>query len=127
VLALVCSGIQAAGRAVGLLPTATPRPTATITATPGPTRTPAPTETPAPSPTPRPTGTPPPTPTPDPTRAAIAAERAAPCAVGQIKGNVESGLYHVPAGRDYARTRANVKCFDSVADAAGAGFRAAER
>lgn len=50
-----------------------------------------------------------------------------PCAQGQIKGNLNSMIYHVPTGRDYAKTYENVQCFNSVAEAQAAGFRAAKR
>lgn len=50
-----------------------------------------------------------------------------PCAVNQIKGNVNSGIYHVPGGASYAKTTANVQCFDTEAEAVSAGFRRASR
>ncbi len=50
-----------------------------------------------------------------------------PCQPGQIKANRNSGIYHVPGGAFYARTYANVACFDGEADAAAAGFRRARR
>jgi micrococcal nuclease len=50
-----------------------------------------------------------------------------PCAVNQIKGNVNSGIYHVPGGASYAKTTANVKCFDTEAEAIVAGFTRAKR
>lgn len=46
-----------------------------------------------------------------------------PCAPGQIKGNRNSGIYHVPSGDFYARTYANVICFDTEGQAQAAGFR----
>ncbi|MFZ9858977.1 MAG: thermonuclease family protein [Roseiflexaceae bacterium] len=50
-----------------------------------------------------------------------------PCASNQIKGNVNSGIYHVPGGASYAKTTANVQCFDTEAEAVSAGFRRASR
>lgn len=50
-----------------------------------------------------------------------------PCKEGQIKGNINSDIYHVPTGRDYAKTWRNVACFDSEQDAQDHGFRAAKR
>ena len=62
-----------------------------------------------------------------PTRAPrpITASDAAPCALGQIKGNRNSRIYHVPGGGSYAQTRANVECFDSEEQAQAAGYRRA--
>ena len=45
-----------------------------------------------------------------------------PCEPGQTKGNRNSGIYHPPGGSYYARTYANVQCFDTEAEAAAAGF-----
>ena len=133
-LSFIFTAITNTGRAVGLLPTVTPRPP---TATPGPTRTPEPTATPVPTRTPRPTATPRPTIDPAPAQTAQAERRqviatgvavgAAPCQPGQIKGNISSGIYHAPGQRDYEKTQDNVRCFDSGDDARAAGFRAAER
>ncbi len=50
---------------------------------------------------------------------------ARPCRPGQIKGNRNSRIYHPPTDQHYARTYANVQCFDTEADAAAAGFRRA--
>jgi len=50
-----------------------------------------------------------------------------PCALNQIKGNKNSMIYHVPGGSSYAKTTANVQCFDSEAAAVAAGFRRAKR
>jgi hypothetical protein len=50
-----------------------------------------------------------------------------PCQVDQIKGNRNSMIYHTPEQRDYARTRENVECFNSEAEALAAGYRKAER
>ena len=62
-----------------------------------------------------------------PTRAPrpITASDAAPCALGQIKGNRNSRIYHVPAGGSYTQTRANVECFASEEQAQAAGYRRA--
>lgn len=49
-----------------------------------------------------------------------------PCAVGQVKGNRDSKIYHVPGGTSYARTQENVRCFATEADARAAGYRAAK-
>ena len=46
---------------------------------------------------------------------------AAPCKTGQIKGS-QNGIYHLPGGRDYKRTKKNVTCFDTIDDAKAAGF-----
>ena len=46
---------------------------------------------------------------------------AAPCKTGQIKGS-QNGIYHIPGGRDYKRTKKDVTCFDSIAAAKAAGF-----
>jgi len=62
-----------------------------------------------------------------PTPATSAAAGHEPCAPGQIKGNRNSGVYHAPGQRDYARTTANVECFDSEAEAQAAGYRKASR
>ena len=59
--------------------------------------------------------------------ALTAADEAAPCQVNQIKGNRNSMIYHVPGGASYAKTKANVECFDSEAAAASAGYRKAKR
>lgn len=50
-----------------------------------------------------------------------------PCAQGQIKGNLNSMIYHVPGGASYAKTAANVQCFDTEAQAQAAGFTRAKR
>lgn len=52
---------------------------------------------------------------------------AAPCEPGQIKGNRNSKIYHSPGQRDYAKTQANVACFDTAGEAQAAGYRAAKR
>lgn len=53
------------------------------------------------------------------------ASDSAPCTIGQIKGNRNSRIYHVPGGGSYAQTRANVACFDTEADAQADGYRRA--
>lgn len=50
-----------------------------------------------------------------------------PCRIGQIKGNRNSMIYHVPGGAYYARTYANVQCFDTERQAINAGYRASMR
>ncbi len=69
---------------------------------------------------------PPPPPPPAPPARTISAE-SAPCFVGQVKGNRNSMIYHAPGQRDYARTTANVECFDTEAQAQAAGYRRAQR
>ncbi len=59
--------------------------------------------------------------------ALTAADEAAPCQVNQIKGNRNSMIYHVPGGASYAKTKANVECFDSEAAAEAANYRKAKR
>lgn len=131
------------------LPTSTPLPTATFTpaptSTPNPTRTARPTSTTAPTTTPRPSETVVPTNTVAPVQAveptsAPPANQAAnpvfsgdtvdppywPCKEGQIKGNRNSGIYHTPQGRSYAKTYKSVQCFDTAAQAEAAGYRAAK-
>src|SRR5581483_10490061 len=76
-----------------------------------------------PTSTPVPTRQPPPTATPTRTPRPLTAEDAAPCQVGQIKGNRSSHIYHVPRGASYARTKARVDCFDSEDEAQAAGYR----
>ena len=49
-----------------------------------------------------------------------------PCQQGQIKGNNNSGKYHVPGGRYYAKTFKNVTCFNTEQAAQQAGFVAAK-
>ena len=51
----------------------------------------------------------------------------APCLIGQVKGNANSGIYHVPGGAYYARTYANVECFDTEQQARNAGYRPSKR
>jgi micrococcal nuclease len=74
------------------------------------------------------------TPEPDPTATAarpttaprvLTANDAAPCAVGQIRGNRNSKIYHVPGGASYTQTRANVQCFNTEAEAQASGYRRA--
>jgi hypothetical protein len=133
-------------QAVALVqPTAAPTATAVPTALPTTEPTSVlPTDTPLPSPTPEPsTATPEPTNTPIPATKPPAQVVAAPapqapiptavdvgaypCQPGQIKGNRNSGIYHAPGQRDYAKTQANVECFDTEAAAQAAGYRRAKR
>jgi len=132
---------------------APPTPTPTVapaTETPEPTETPAPTT--APTDTPEPTDTPtevptqlPPTEPPAPTVAEPtqppppsgnigglddippADQPWLPCAQGQVKANLNSGVYHRPNQQHYRRTYANVQCFNTAEEAQAAGFRPAER
>ncbi len=46
-----------------------------------------------------------------------------PCIEGQIKGNLNSKIYHVPGQQYYAVTKNNVQCFDTEEQAIAAGFR----
>lgn len=63
-----------------------------------------------------------------PTTGQIATEHALPCAVGQIKANPRTMIYHMPDGAYYAITKnSDVQCFDSVADVENAGFRPSKR
>lgn len=55
----------------------------------------------------------------------LTASDAAPCAIGQIKGNRNSRIYHVPGGGSYAQTKANLECFDTEAQAQTGGYRRA--
>ena len=112
---------------VQLQPTVTPPPTATPLATPTPTPEPTDEPTATPEPTDEPTPVPAPTQRVFPTRTPrpILASDAAPCALGQIKGNRSSKIYHVPGGGSYAQTKANVQCFDTEAQAQAAGYRRA--
>lgn len=50
-----------------------------------------------------------------------------PCQQGQVKGNLNSMIYHWPGARDYSKTFSNVQCFDTDAEAEAAGFRRAQR
>lgn len=76
-------------------------------------------------PAPPPPAPPAPAPTAAPQRPVTA--DSAPCREGQIKGNRNSMIYHAPGQRDYARTTANVACFDTEAQAVAAGYRRAQR
>jgi hypothetical protein len=126
-------------------PTATLVPTATMTPTPEPTSTPEATATAEPAET----GTPIPstatrgviplitktvavraTPVPVteiPATSSNPEADALPCKVGQIKGNKNTMIYHVPSGAWYAQTRKNVVCFDTEAAAQAAGYRKSRR
>lgn len=142
------------GQRIGIVPTWTPRPP---TSTPGPTNTaaptntaeptlaPAPSRTPVPTATPRPTRAPAPTNTPRPPGTGFRGGTDAnpvyfgegrsrevdppwwPCAENQVKGNIDSGLYHTPTGSFYAKTFEGVRCFDTAQDAADAGFTESQR
>lgn len=95
--------------------------------------------TPVPTEMPQPTDTPPivaPTEAAAVTAAPVVMQDAAapapgsesyPCKTGQVKANRNTKIYHVPGGLSYARTQANVQCFDTSAAAEAAGFRAAKR
>ena len=115
------------------------------TATSAPTSMPAavaPTTAPTAPPAPEPTATPVPPP-PEPPQAPAAAPSEPrytgegqdqsvdppywPCQPGQIKGNINSGKYHVPDGRYYAKTFKNVQCFNSEAEAQAAGYVRAKK
>ena len=63
----------------------------------------------------------------EPLAAATDPTAAAPCAVGQVKGNRRSHIAHAPGQLFYAKTRASVTCFDTVAAAVRAGFRPARQ
>lgn len=43
-----------------------------------------------------------------------------------IKGNSQSGIYHVPGGQYYSKTMPE-KCFSSESDAVEAGYRKSKR
>lgn len=62
-----------------------------------------------------------------PTRAprVLTAADAAPCQLGQIKGNRNTKIYHVPGGGSYSQTKANVQCFTTESEAQAAGYRRA--
>jgi len=110
-----------------LQPTVTPDPTLMPTSEPTAEPTEEPPATPEPEPTIEPTAAAPPTPRIFPTRTPrpITASDAAPCVLGQIKGNKSSKIYHVPGGGSYSQTKANVECFDNETQAQAAGFRRA--
>lgn len=57
----------------------------------------------------------------------VVASGSYPCADGQIKGNRNSGIYHVPSGNSYANTTDNVACFNNEDEAVNAGFRKAKK
>jgi outer membrane biosynthesis protein TonB len=86
-----------------------------------------PTDEPTPTPEPAPTAVPEPTQRVFPTRTPrpILASDAAPCALGEVKGNKNSKIYHVPGGGSYSQTKANVECFATEAAALSAGYRRA--
>lgn len=69
-----------------------------------------------------------PTSTTMPTATMTASERAYPCMIGQIKGNPDSMIYHVPSGQSYAQTRnRRIVCFGNESAAKLAGYRKASR
>lgn len=60
--------------------------------------------------------------------ATVVESAAFPCRDGQIKGNANTMIYHVPDGAYYATTRNTaVVCFDTITAAEQAGYRAAKR
>ncbi len=59
-------------------------------------------------------------PTPTPT----AADLAAPCRVGQLKGDATTAIYYPPDHSQYRALKERVRCFDSESQARAAGFRA---
>ncbi len=61
----------------------------------------------------------------DPLR--LATSESSPCAQGQLKANRNSGIYHAPGQRDYAKTKDNVQCYDNETQAQAAGYRKAKR
>jgi hypothetical protein len=50
-----------------------------------------------------------------------------PCAEGQIKGNRDSGKYHVPSGQFYDKTYEGVECFNTETEAEAAGYIRSQR
>lgn len=50
-----------------------------------------------------------------------------PCAQNQVKGNMDSMIYHPPGGTYYARTYEGVECFNTRAEAEAKGYRAPKR
>ncbi len=50
-----------------------------------------------------------------------------PCQSGQVKGSYNTKLYHVPGDNAYARTKANVVCFDTEEEAKAAGYGKAQK
>jgi Bacterial SH3 domain len=59
-------------------------------------------------------------PTPTPTTAEIAA----PCRVGQLKGDATEGVYYLPDHPSYGSIKERVRCFDSESQARATGYRA---
>ena len=53
------------------------------------------------------------------------ADQAAPCRLGQIKGDSTAGLYYQPPHRQYGSIRERVRCFDGEAQARASGFQPA--
>lgn len=49
-----------------------------------------------------------------------------PCEEGQVKGNLNSMIYHTPKMKYYAVTWKNVQCFATAEEAKAAGFKPAK-
>ncbi len=64
--------------------------------------------------------------TPEPTRSWVAPVDGACPASHPIKGNADSGIFHVPGGLSYERTTPE-RCYATEADAEADGFRRAKR
>ena len=80
-----------------------------------------------PAPKPKPKPTPKPTPKPAPAPAPSVPGNGWNCPEGYpIKGNADSGIYHVPGGAFYDRTNPE-ECFRTPEDARRAGYRASKR
>lgn len=111
--------------------TNTPIPTSTATETPIPTRTPTQVTQPAPidtSENKQPTDPPlPPTPVNPTFNGDIVNPSWWPCEQGQIKGNTNSMIYHIPSGSFYAKTYENVQCFNTATEAEANGYRRSQR
>lgn len=65
-------------------------------------------------------------PEPPPAQAQVVTGDSYPCFEGQIKGNNNSGIYHMPGQQYYSATYSNVLCFDTEGEAINAGFRKAK-
>ncbi|HXI15065.1 MAG TPA: hypothetical protein VNM48_01750 [Chloroflexota bacterium] len=106
---------RATGNVPALTPAATAQPASVATSPPVAPTLPPVTAVPAqPSPPPAPTAAP-----------RVTSSVSQPCLVGQVKGNRQSRIYHVPGGSSYGATTQNVECFDSQAQAQAGGYRAA--
>lgn len=68
-----------------------------------------------------------PQPTTKPAPAVDSSAPSYPCTSGQFKGNRNSKIYHAPGQEAYAKTQADVRCFDTEAAAETAGYRKAKR